>query len=365
MALAGCNRRIELEPVYIGQVAAYSGRDEAVGECARQGAILAAEEINRPENQLPGKRFSVIFADSPGELANLQPVAVRLITVNRVAALLGGCNAAEAEHLGRAGLPYEVAVVTQASLPKQPPGDNVFSIDVGQTVRGEKLAQFLALELKTTRVLLLTDSRDRGCAALSAAALKEFANEPNVHADQWTYKTEAELIELASRVAKAEPEALILSGSGPDLLKLRTALQKAGVKAPVIFAGDQSGILLVNPSEPRQSDLYVVTLYAAGGYTSHGQEFVKRLQERFQYPPEFESAAAYESALLVAEAARRAGSARPAAVRATLSEPAFTFESLTGPLSFTKDHFARRPLFVVRMHEGMETLAKRYEPVLP
>jgi len=365
MALSGCNRRIELEPVYIGQVAPYSGRDEAPGERAKQGALLAAEEINKAENQLPGKHFSVIFADSLGDLANLQPVAVRLITVNRAAALLGGRNSAEAEHLGRAGLPYEVAVVTGASLSKQAPGDNVFSIDVGQTVRGEKLAQFLAHELKSTRVLLLTDSRDESCAALSAAVLKEFANEPNVHPDEWTYKTEAELIDIASRVAKAEPEALILSGSGTDLLKLRAALQKVGAKAAIIFAGDQSGISLVNAGKPGQSDLYVVTIYATGGYTSRGQDFVKRLQERFQQPPGFESAAANDSTLLVAEAMRRARSVRPAAVRATLSEPAFTFESLTGALSFTKDHFARRPLFVVRMHEGQEMLAKRYEPVLP
>jgi len=39
------------------------------------------------------------------------------------------------------------------------------------------------------------------------------------------------------------------------------------------------------------------------------------------------------------------------------------FDSLTGPLSFDKDHHTRRPVFIVHRDEkGQQVLARRYDP---
>ena len=99
LSLTGCYHRNESETVFVGHIAPFSGRDKAVGEHAKQGITLAVEEINNSENQNSNGRIAVLHVDSLGDPEALQPEAVRLITVNRVTALLGGQTWETAERL--------------------------------------------------------------------------------------------------------------------------------------------------------------------------------------------------------------------------------------------------------------------------
>src|SRR5260370_37855702 len=88
LALSGCKPRAETEPILIGHVAPFTGPHRLIGEQAKQAILLAVEEANQEENRGAERRVAVLHVNSHGDLDALQPEAVRLITVNRVAALL-------------------------------------------------------------------------------------------------------------------------------------------------------------------------------------------------------------------------------------------------------------------------------------
>ena len=178
LALCGCKPKAEPGPILIGHVAPFSGPDKRIGEHARQAIVLAVEEANKEENRLAEQRVGVLHIDPHGDLKALQPEAVRLITVNRVVALLGGTNAAQVERLGHAAQPYEVALITPVAVPTELMVDNVFSVNASLAFQGQVLARFAAeeLKLKTEQVAVLVDVRRTANVTLAEAFSKEFSN---------------------------------------------------------------------------------------------------------------------------------------------------------------------------------------------
>ncbi len=363
-SLTGCSNRSEPETILFGYLAPPNARDKAVGEHAQHGVLLAVEEINNGEGQIPGRRIAVLHPDAVGAQDVLAPEAVRLITVNRVAALLGGQTAEEAERLGRASQTYGVAVVTPAALSAAPKGDNVFSVNVSQQFRGQSLARFAATELTVHRLILLTDARQPGYEALTAAAFKEFATNAQAQAEAWTYKTEAEFKELCDRVLKARPQAVLLAGPSADLMTLRAKLQQGEIQAPLLFGGDED-LAFQQANDKTFPDIYLALAFAGDGGTPLGQEFAKKYLQRFQEPPDLQAALAYDSIRILAEGLRRAKGTLPAGLRTELAGSNFTFESLTGPVAFTAERSARRPLFIAQVQEGHCVMLKRYDAPPP
>src|SRR5438132_3170893 len=127
-ALTGCSSRVSSEPIAIGHVAPLSGPDKAAGEQAKQAILLAVEAVNGTESSVLGRRIEVRHADTHGDLEALGNEAVRLITVNRVVALLGGSDAEQADRLSRATQPYGVPVVTGGPVLPAAGVENIFSV---------------------------------------------------------------------------------------------------------------------------------------------------------------------------------------------------------------------------------------------
>ena len=118
LVLSGCQRSSTPDPILLGHLAPFSGPDKVIGEHARQAILLAIEDVNKEGNRILGRQVKVLHpAFPPDELDRLQPVAVRLITVDKTVGLLGGVDYDQAKNLGRAAQPYEVPLVTPAELP--------------------------------------------------------------------------------------------------------------------------------------------------------------------------------------------------------------------------------------------------------
>ena len=121
---AGCGGKAP-QPIRIGHLAPLSGPDRAAGEHARQGTQLAVEEWNADEANGPGRKVAVLHVDAHEDEA-AQAEAVRLLSVNRVVALIAGPDGALAETAARAAGPYEAAVVLHGELAAPPAG--VFAV---------------------------------------------------------------------------------------------------------------------------------------------------------------------------------------------------------------------------------------------
>lgn len=361
LLLAGCGKS-DAPRLRIAQLVPRSGPQQVVGDQAVAGTRLAVQEVNAGDKVL-GRQVLVVTPASDGNPDHMEGQAVRLIRFDRVPALLGGTDAAQAERLARLASIYQLPLVTPSWL--QPSGANSFSFSVGITPaqQGTVLARYLGQELKARRVALLVDSTGiPGCNELATVFAEEYRRIASQPAESKTYRKPGDLADIAAQLAKSNPEAIVLAGTPTDLQKLQTELDKAKVPAtvPIFLGGEEAdlGHLAVNGD---RRPLYRVTAFVADDSLPRTREFVRKYQEKTLAQPDAAAALAYDSTRILFEGIRQAKEVKSDKICEAL-RGLKDFESLTGPLSFDGKQIAKRPAFLVKIEKAGPKLVKRYEP---
>lgn len=343
--LAECNRRGEPTPIRLGHLASYGGSNRSAAEQARQAIALATEEADRAEG-----RPVVVFHPPGGTLAELEPEAVRLVTLNRVVGLLAGEEVARLEGVGRVAQTYTVPLITPAALPRRADDDYLFCTGLPPDRRGRFLARFAAQAFRQMPLVVLT-ADDRDASTLADAFVHERRKEnAALPITAMSYKSAAEIAGLLRQAGTVR--AVLLAGPAQDVAAVDRAV--ADEKVPIFWGGPESGQAIIEGARPAH-EVYLATVNP-GGRTARAREFASRYRERFGEAPGVGAALAYDDARLLIGAARQARTPDGPEIRGAL-EQLQGFESLAGPLTFSKEHVAQRPAFVLRVHAG------RAEPV--
>jgi branched-chain amino acid transport system substrate-binding protein len=346
-----------LEPLWIGHVAPLSGPEKAAGEHAQQGIRLAIVEVDAEPNLVLGRKVAVRHADTRGDGKDAEAEAVRLVSVNRVVALLGGTDAFQAEHLVRGAESAGVPVVVQAAFPADSLSENAYCCAPSLSQRGKVLARFVAKDgFKAENVALLVDERDRAAAAVADAFRSAVSKD---RLARFGFQKPDEFAGLLTRAAKGKPKAVVFAGNVRDLPKLRSEQQRSSLDVPLVFAGEDGALPALLADRDLGEHVYAITSYLSSDPARSNAEFSSKYQAQFHEQPDVNAALAYDGARILFEALRSANSTNPATLRGALAGLQ-SFESVTGPLTFGDDHFARRPLFVVQIKQGQAHLSRRY-----
>jgi branched-chain amino acid transport system substrate-binding protein len=353
---AGCSSKAAIEPVWIGQLLPLEGPNRAIGQHARQGVELAVAE----EHTIAGRPCTFLHVDSRSDAETVQAETVRLLTVNKAAALLADFDATLTERLLRANQSYGVPVIVPGELPAAPDTDAVVSLGVSPSVRGRLLARYAGLERRLPRAAVLTDSRLPVAAALAAAFVKAW---PHAHGDrieEWTFASIAERDERTTRLIQAAPAVVLLACSVADFRVLRPRLAAALPKAVLLYGGADAGDVPLRAELETSSEVYLATAYSADHLSDTGRDFARRYEERFHETPDLYAAQAYDAARLLLDVMQRAGSPNKGATLKELArrEP---FESVTGPVHW-KDRQPRRRVFLLALKNGPAKVVQTVEP---
>jgi branched-chain amino acid transport system substrate-binding protein len=361
LLLVGCASKSTPEPILIGHPVPANGPDKNLIENAKRALLLAVEESNKGDNLLGGRRIAVLHPEWPaGEPDTLKSVAVRLVTVDRVIGLLGGTNPIQANRLSRAAKDHEVPVLTPAELTPEFGDENLYSVNAGIRVKGQALARFAAQELKAARMVLLVDMKLPAGSIVAEAFQREFTEKKAGRADQFTFTSENEFPQLAERLKKTQPDAILLVAQASATCKLTESLQHAGIRLPLLFAGDEEHLASAGRVDAG-SPLYWVSAFTPNTAAPQSLEFAKKYKERFDADPDISAALAYDSLRILLDAKRRAD-AQSAKILKVLSDDAKPFDSLTGSLTFEQDHTARRNIFVLSLKDKRPVIVKKIEP---
>src|SRR5262245_48269456 len=91
-----CNRYGSSESHQIGHLAPRSGPEQAAGQRLIAAVAMVVEETNHDEaNRIEKQQITVVHADSGPEVEGFAFQTTRLLSVNRVDALLGGVNSTQ------------------------------------------------------------------------------------------------------------------------------------------------------------------------------------------------------------------------------------------------------------------------------
>lgn len=352
----GCSSKPAAEPVWIGQLLSLEGPDHAAATRARQGAELAVAD----GPAVAGRPIAILHVDDRGDPATVQAQTVRLITVNKSAALLADFDTTRTERLLRANQPYGVPVIVPGELPARSESAGVLALGVPAAVRGQLLARYAAADLGLRRVAVLTDGRHANHVTLTAAFVKAWPRDKGGALEEWTFTSAAERDDRLDHVIQAAPAVVLLACSVADFRALRPRLAAKLPQAPLLYGGADAGASPLQAELEKQPDVYLATAFSTDHLTESGRDFARRYETRFHEPPDLYAAQAYDGTRLLAEALQRAGGPDKDAVVKDLARLE-SFDAVTGPIHW-KDRQPSRRVFLVALTSKAAKVVRTIEP---
>ena len=352
LGLSGCATQGSTEPIYVGHLAPLSGADRAVGEQARRGIQLYVNEIMAGDKKVAGRPITVLHVDSRNDEDTVRAETVRLVTVNKVAALIGSLDAALAERMVAEAQSLEVPVMVTGELTSPSRGEGALALGVSAGRRGQSLAQWV-LAQKQTPLAAASDSRSSLAGELTSAFVRKVRKEKGT-VREWTFDGGAEKADWLEEVVREKPAAVLLACPPPVFRKLSSALRKQGFAGTLIYGGEDVG-----PGPVQQEgiqDVLLATVCCTEGSTKEGLEFARKFEDAYQETPGYPAFQAYDALRFLVNAMQETKPITSLRLREKLQKPE-AFESLMGTITF-KGQRTIRPLFLLRLEGRKSKLMK-------
>jgi branched-chain amino acid transport system substrate-binding protein len=333
---------VAIDPIKIGVVAAPSPGAEWQDEQRREGLQIALKIINDAGGAL-GRPMEPVFADVPGSPEAAGAAVEKLITRDKVAAVLGGHDSAAAlasvEVAHRHKVPYIAGARSHAITAKLYP--EVYNPVISNSQIAAAIAEAMK-GLGVKRVVAFTESTDAGIELANFLAQQLNSNELGIQYSFETLDPAAKDFTSALQPHKAKlPDAVIQLMRPPAAYSLINQLQQQGI-APSAGTWLYDGAGLVedpafwqNASEGARGMLVFGTYHPKMTLPDLGRKVADAYMAKTNKAPTNIVFQAADSLLMVAEAIKSGGSSEPEAITKALESLKWT--GTRGKITFSAE----------------------------
>jgi branched-chain amino acid transport system substrate-binding protein len=368
---AGCKKSDETpaaggqdgDVIKIGEFASLTGKEATFGQMSHHGTELAVDEANASGGVL-GKKLQLLTEDDQSKPGESKTIARKLISRDNVIALLG--EVASSRSLEAAPVCQE-AHVPQVSPSSTNPkvtemGDYIFRICFTDPQQGKVLAQFALNTLKAERVAVLTDAGTAYSVGLATYFKDAFtAGGGTIVAEEKYTGGDKDFSAQLTAIKAANPEALFVPGYYTEVGLIARQARGLGLTVP-LFGGDgwESSELVTIGGEAVEGD-YFSTHFSLEDNKTNVTKFVQDFQTKYGTAPDAMGALGYDSALILIDAIKRAGSTEGAKVRDALAATK-NFTGITGDITIDEHRNANKPLVILQVKNGKFHLIQKISP---
>jgi len=367
---SGCGSHHDAQAVRLGGIFNTTGAQASLDGPTRQGALLAAEQINAAGGVL-GRRLEVVSADGETDPTVLQQRTAALVAEGAVAVLgLSDTDAvlAAAPQAAAAQTYFVTSGATSPQLPEQVP-TYLYLACFGDNAQAAAGAEYAASSLRAATAALLFDSTRDYTVLLGQYFTAAFTDVGGTVVLQAEYVGAAGAAALATQLAalralEPQPDVLYVAAGPDEVTGIVQQLRAAGLDQPILGgdAYDTDALLALGATA---DDVYYTThaLLDAASADPRVRTFVTDYQARYGTPPENAFAGlGFDTVRLLADAIARAGSSDRAAIGAALATTR-DLAGVTGTISYENgSRVPRKTVTVVRLVDGQRQLAAQFIP---
>ena len=359
--LTGCNRQAGDE-IRVGEFASLSGKEATFGESSHNGTELAIDELNAGGGLL-GKKLKLVTEDDRSQAGEPATVVRKLISRDKVIAVLG--EVASSRSLEAAPICQEskIPMVSPASTnPKvTETGDYIFRVCFIDPFQGTVMANFARKSLKLNNVAILSDVKSDYSVGLARFFKEKFtqdggkiANETHFSGGDKDFKAQL------TTIKGSNPDGIFVPGYYTDVGLIVQQARQLGMNIP-LFGGDGwESSELVKIGGAAMEGTYFSTHYSPESTDPKVQEFVQKYKAKHNAIPDAMAALGYDSAMILADAIKRAGTIEAAKVRDALAATK-DFVGVTGKITIDANRNATKPAVILTVKDGkfkfLETIA--------
>jgi branched-chain amino acid transport system substrate-binding protein len=333
--------------IKVGEFASLSGSEASFGRSSHNGTVLAIEEINAAGGVL-GKKLELIYEDDQSKDGESATAVKKLISRDKVVAILGEVASGRSLEAAPICQQYKVPQISPSSTNPRVTqmGDYIFRVCFEDRFQGGVvLAKFALNSLKSKRAAILTDVSAPYSVGLGTYFKEQYiAGGGQIVAEQKFTKDDKDFKAQLTAIKTQNPDAIFMPiYYGPATL-IALQARELGIKVP-LFGGDgwEAPELIQGPGAAAALEgCYFSTHFAPDQEGAEARTFVKKYEAKFGAKPDAMGALGYESALVLADAIKRAGSTEGPKIRDALAATK-DFLGVTGKMTMDADRNARKP----------------------
>jgi branched-chain amino acid transport system substrate-binding protein len=352
------------DTIKIGEYASLTGKEATFGQSSHKGTLLAIEEINAAGGVL-GKKIELLTEDDQSKPGEASTAVRKLIARDKAVAILGEVASSRS---------LEAAPVCQAShIPMISPsstnpkvtqiGSYIFRVCFTDPFQGRVLAKFAKDTLHARRVAVLTSVTCAYSVGLAKYFIEPFtADGGSISADQKYSDGDKDFHSQLTAIKANGCDALFVPGYYTEVGLICKQAHELGLNVP-IFGGDGwEAPELIEIGGADVEGCYYSTHYSPKASLPAVQAFVKKFQAHFDgETPDAMAALGYDSAMVLADAIKRAGSTDGVKIRDALATTK-DFPGITGKTTIDAQRNATKSAVIITVKDGQFQFVQTVEP---
>jgi branched-chain amino acid transport system substrate-binding protein len=347
--------------IQVGEFASLTGATASFGQSSHKGTQMAFDEINADGGVL-GRKMRLVTEDDqsrPGEAAT---VVRKMISRDHIVALLGEVASSRSLEAApicqQAGIPMISPASTNPKVTEV--GDQIFRVCFIDPFQGTVLSKF-ALSKNWKRVAILTDVKQDYSVGLSQFFKANIsANGGEVVSEQSYSSGDKDFKAQLTAIKGAQPDAILASGYYTEAGLIALQARELQIAAPLLGGDGWDSPSLVEVGGKAIEGSFFSNHFSAEDPTPAIQEFLKKYRAKFNAEPDAMAALGYDSAMILADAIKRAGSTESGKLRDAIAATK-DFMAVTGKITLNKERNADKSAVMLVVKEGqfryVETVA--------
>ncbi len=341
------------DPIVIGHYGSTTGKEATFGISTDNGIKLAFEEINAAGG-INGRPLSLITYDTRGESGEAGKAVTRLITSDKVTAVLGEVASTLSLAGGAVCQERKVPMISPSSTnPAVTRGrDYVFRVCFIDPFQGMVVAKFAHENLKKDKVAVLYDQSaaySKGLRDEFKKALKKMGG--TIVADEAYSGGDQDFSAQLTTIKASGAQAIFVPGYYTDVGNIALQARKLGIgkEVPLLGGDGWDSEQLAKIAGEAIEGSYYSNHYAPDQATDDVKVFVEKYKAAYGgQTPDGLAALGYDAALILADALKRSNCEGGKALRDAIASTK-GFKGVTGMITIDKNRDATKSAVMVEM----------------
>jgi len=357
------------DSINVGINVELSGGVASYGTNARDGAILAIEEINKAGGVL-GKKINPIERDCKSIADEAMSVSAALIgekIVAQIGPLTSGDVAGSTPVMMENKVPLIAPAATAANVTVDDKTgktrDYIFRVCFIDPFQGTLMAQFASENLNAKNAVIYCDNSSDYGKGLAEYFEKTFtANGGTILAKEGFVKDDRDFRAALTKIKGLNPDFIYVPGYYQEVAPLIKQARELGITVPIggCDGWDSPDMVSVAGNEAL-NNTYFTNHYSSQDKDPNVVKFVEAFKAKYNKEPDAFAALGYDSVQIMVQALKNAGEADPVKLTEALANIK-DFEGITGKMSIDDQHNPVKAGVIIEFKDGKQVMNTRIQP---
>nr|WP_092074557.1 ABC transporter substrate-binding protein [Dendrosporobacter quercicolus]NSL49050.1 ABC transporter substrate-binding protein [Dendrosporobacter quercicolus DSM 1736]SDN01533.1 amino acid/amide ABC transporter substrate-binding protein, HAAT family [Dendrosporobacter quercicolus] len=367
--LTGCAGQQE-DVIKLGANLEMTGNNATFGQSAANGTKLAIKEVNA-KGGLLGKQLTLVIADNKSEAAEAANAMQKLITQDKVVAVIAPIASSSVIAGSQVNIDNKVlAISPTASNPKvtvDPDSGKVreylFRAAFIDPFQGAVMANFANTSLHAKTAALYIENSSDYAKGLGQFFKETFLkNGGTIVAEEAYLAKDTDFKATLTKIKANQPDVVFVPGYYQEVGMVIKQAREMGLTVPILGGdGWDSAKLPEIAGAAALNNTFFANHYSPDDNSPAIATFVESYKKEYGQTPDAFAALAYDAAMMVMEAMKRANSADPVKIKDELAKTK-NYAAVSGVITLNETHDAVKSAVIIEMKDGKQTFKEKINP---